>query len=222
MRANTRNYLLTALGTLAILVFSPALQATQSITLTNTPYTYEGQSVGPYTANITPTPGNLLVFCLDGNQHFNPSTGILSSFSSLAGGQTSTLNTDEEEAAFLASYSLTLDPNHNNISVDEGPMQLAIWSIMGTLPSGVTVSLTVNSAAYAYKQQAATFVSGSSSAALSAFMSTVKIWTPDGWSPTGSPTQNQRFITFTPEPGTMVFMGTGVLLLALSRIRRRR
>src|ERR1039457_5635697 len=104
MRANTRNYLLTALGTLAILVFSPALQATQSITLTSTPYTYEGQSVGPYTANITPTPGNLLVFCLDGNQHFNPSTGILSSFSSLAGGQTSTLNTDRKSTRLNSSH----------------------------------------------------------------------------------------------------------------------
>ena len=230
MRPNTRNYILTAAGTLTILLFSPALQANQSITLTNTPYTYEGQSVGPYTANITPTPGSLLVFCLDGNKTFSNTTGTLSAFSSIAGGQSSGLNQQEEEAAFLASYSLTLDPTHSNISADEGPMQLAIWSIMGTLPSSVTVSSTVNTAAYAFVMQAQNLVINHPTLFLptGTFMSTVSIWLPTNW-PTAS---NQRFVTVgtlppqilnaTPEPGTVVFLGTGVLLLALSRIRRRR
>lgn len=234
MRSNTRNYILTAAGTLAILAFCPELQAIQTITLTNTPYTYEGQSVGPYTASITPTPGaGLLVFCLDGNKTYSSTTGTLysfadSSFQNLSG--QSTLDQHEEEAAFLASYSLTLDPNHNKISTDEGPIQLAIWSIMGTLPSSVTVSSTVNSAAYAFVLQAQNLVTTQPNLFLptSTFMSTVSVWMPTNY-PTVS---NQRFITVgalppqilnaTPEPGTMVFLGTGVLLLALSRVRRRR
>jgi hypothetical protein len=101
---------------------------------------------------------------------------------------------------------------------------------MGTLPSSVTVSSTVNSAAYAFVLQAQNLVTTkpNSFSPTSTFMSTVSVWMPTNY-PTVS---NQRFITVgtlppgiltsTPEPGTMVFLGTGVLLLALSRVRRRR
>jgi hypothetical protein len=69
----------------------------------------------------------------------------------------------------------------------------------------------------------------------STFMNTVLVWTPSVFTASSGSTiisGNQRFIsagsmppgvlTSTPEPGTVVFLGTGVLLMALSRIRRRK
>jgi hypothetical protein len=232
MRLNTHNYTLTAASAVAaFLVLCPALRANQTITITSSPYTYvaqggQSESVGPYTANIVVGPTGLLVFCLDGNINGANGPGNLDTFSSIAPSQSVALDKSEEEAAFLASYSLYLDPLHNKINADEGPIQLAIWYIMGTLPTGVTVSATQNAAAWAYATQAQNIVTNNPSLflATSTFMSTVSVWIPT--------TGTQRFVTVgsltpqilnaTPEPGTVVFLGTGVLLLALSRIRRRR
>lgn len=46
-------------------------------------------------------------------------------------------------------------------------------------------------------------------------MDTAEIFSPDDHN-------SQKFITVTPEPATAVFLSTGVLLMSLSRIRRRR
>src|ERR1035438_992406 len=234
MRSNTHNYLLTAASAVALLI-CPALRANQSITLTSTPYTYLTYSVGPYTADITPSPGSLLVFCMDGNKTYVNTTGTLYAFNdnTVGGFQNlpgqAVLDTQEEEVAFLAAYDGYLDPTHTHIATDEGPIQLAIWYIMGTLPSGATVSATQNTAAWAYVTQAQSIVTHNptlfSTTAATGFMSTVQVWMPTNY-PT---TPNQRFITMgtltpqiittltaTPEPGTMVFLGTGVLLMALS------
>ena len=229
MRSNTRNSLLIASCVVAFLVCCPALQAIQTITVGNT-YAYTPPSgtspnVGPYSATITPSPGNLLVFCLDGNINGANGSGTLYAFSSLAGTQTAMLNKDEEEAAFLASYDLWVDPTHTaaNVNAYDGPIQLAIWYIMGTLPSTLTVSSTVNTAAWAYvvKAQNAVAANPTLFAAGSTFMNSVQIWMPT--------TGTQRFITVgiepppgVPEPSTIVFLGTGLLLLALGRIRLRR
>jgi hypothetical protein len=226
MRPNTSKYILTALCALAMLLFSPALQANQSITLSNSPYTYEGQYVGPYTMNISPSPGSLLAFCLDGNQYFNPTTGILASPTASV---STTLTTErEDEVAFLAAYSLNTDPTHTAVATVEGPVQFAIWSIMSTLPTGVLVDVNNNKNALALVTQAVAFynqyknTSYLNPAVAGSFMNGVRFWTPDGSAANGLPNGNQRFVTVTPEPGTVVFLGTGVLLLALSRIRRRR
>ena len=227
MRSNTRNSILTAAIAVAILIFCPALQATQTISMISAPYSYAGQSVGPYTMNISPTPGNLLAFCLDGNQYFHSDTGNLRSAASSVSPNLSVLQ--EDEVALLASWSLTQDPNHTNINNVEGPIQLAIWNVMGTLPTGLTLTPTQTSAMNSYVTQAQTYYSQHTAFfnnTPGSFMSTVQIWTPTNWVPytAGMLTsaEKQRFITFTPEPGTMVFLGTGVVLMALSRIRRRR
>jgi hypothetical protein len=232
MPHHNRKLFLTVVSTLAILLLCPALWADTTITLTGGyPYSPIGNDLaGPYTITLS-TPGSpaqtFLAFCLDANKNFiSGSTGVLTPFSALAGGQTATLNQHEEEAAFLASYDMSQDPGHTNVTVFEGPVSLAIWSTMQTLGgTGFTVSSTVNSGAYLDFINAQNAVTGNPGmyAPTSAFMSGFSIWTPTGWSATDT-SASQRFIVFTPtpEPGTLAFMGTGVLLLVLGRIRRRR
>lgn len=217
MRPYGRNFILTAaVGTLAILLLCPSMQATTIILTGNYSWDYEGIAVGPYLASLDGRP-NLSVFCLD----LHLSTYVNTTYS----GSLSTPATQlEEEAAFLASYSLylgapsSLPTMVNNV---EGPISLAIWQLMGTL--GAT---SPDPAALPYIQFAQYAYSHDLIPA--AFLTSVSIWSPE------QPGSEQRFMTAVrddsmiqsalPEPGTAVFLGTGVLLLALSRavaIRRR-
>lgn len=215
MRLYTRNFLLTVVSTLAILLFCHTLQAS-SITLAGNPYPnfgYEGILVGPYVATLDEDP-NSLVFCLD--LHIDtyvntPYAGTLSHPRTQA----------EKEAAFLAAYALHLGaPSGSLVNNVEGPISMAIWQLMGTL---ATTSLDPAAAPYIQLAQSA-YSSGQISAN---FLSDVQIWSP------AAGVTSQRFITAVrehdmfesavPEPGTLVFLGTGVLLMALSRaIAKRR
>ena len=206
MRSNTCNSLLIPACVVALLLCCPTLQAIQTITIGNT-YAYTppagggtSPNVGPYSATISPSPGNLLVFCLDGNINGANGNGTLYAFNDpifqARTGQAS-LDTQEEEAAFLASYALTLDPSHNQISTVDGPIQLAIWYIMNTLPSSVTaVNSTTNPVAWAYVRQAQNFVGSHpslfSTTATTGFMSGVSVWIPSAGT--------QRFIDVGPLP----------------------
>ena len=127
MRPYGRNFILTAaVGTLAILLLCPSMQATTIILTGNYSRDYEGIAVGPYLASLNGAP-DLSVFCLD----LHISTGV-----HYTGGLTTPSTEAEEEAAFLASYSLylgapsSLPTMVNNV---EGPISLAIWQLMGTL-----------------------------------------------------------------------------------------
>lgn len=210
MRLYTRNFILTAVSTLAILVFCPTLQAS-SITLTGNPsFDYKGILVGPYAATLDPDI-KTLVFCLD--LHINTYVGTNYQ------GNLSTPNTPaEEEAAFLAAYSLYLGaPSGSLVNSVEGPISMATWQLMGTLDQNGNHTLPDPKAApYIQLAQSAY----SSDLITAEFLHSVSIWTPD----TG--VISQRFITAVPnddmirsaipEPGTVVFLGTGVLLMALS------
>jgi hypothetical protein len=220
MRPYTRNFILTAVSTLAILLLCPTVKAT-SLQLTGSPnFGYQGILVGPYAATLGTDP-NLLVFCLD--LHLDTSVGT-----TYEGNLSSPHTQVEEEAAFLASYSLYLGaPRGDLVNNVEGPISMAIWQLMGTM--GAT-PLDPAAQQYIHIAQSA-YASG---LITPAFLSSVNIWTP---SPVGSV---QRFVTAvrddsmsltivpndsitspTPEPGSMVFLASGVLLIALSRVRRR-
>jgi|ERR1035438_312145 hypothetical protein len=232
MRSNTLNYTLTAATAAAVLFFCPALRANATITVSwSNPggYATATTASNPFGA---PSWTTQLVFCLDGNQYYSGGGGTLATTSSTV------TATQEEEAAFLAAYAGYLDPSHNDnnsTSTVESDIQTAIWDVMHTLP-GVTVTgnaLTdYNKAVSEVANNPTLFATGS------AFMNTVLVWTPSPFTVNTGTTivsGNQRFIgvgsltpqiittlTSTPEPGTMVFLGTGVLLMALSRIRRRK
>jgi MYXO-CTERM domain-containing protein len=217
MRPYRRNFILTAAGILAILLLCPSVQATTIKLTGNYTWNYEGIAVGPYLASLNGAP-DLSVFCLD----LHIGTGVQTTY---AGGLTTPSTEAEDEAAFLAAYSLYLgSPSSLPTIVTnvEGPVSLAIWQLMGTMGDtkpDPAAAPYIQFAQYAYSHDLIP----------TTFLATVSIWTPDQL---GS---QQRFMTAVrddsmietalPEPGTAAFLGTGVLLLALGgavAIRRRR
>ena len=219
MRPHTRNLVLTTVGTLALLLFSPALRANTSLEITNVfNWSYvdsNGDTIvpGPYLATIGGVQ-NLLVYCLD----LHISTPVGTTFN---GYLTHPSTPAEDEAAFLAAYSLTLGaPTGSPTTVQnyDGPISMAIWQLMGTLTQNGSSTPPDPAAQYFVLLATTAYNSGQIS---SSFLNSVNIWNPGT---PGSPSvAEQRFIVATtPEPATLVFLGSGLLLIALSQIRRRR
>ena len=208
-----------------------------SYTPNNGSGTAEGVSepVGPYAGVLTingSVQPNYLYFCLTGNQYLDSTeTGTEASVPA------STLATTQqlEEAAFLASYTLTeatLDhftlnstngvnitfTKNGSMSKDQfissvlGPIQDAIWYVMGTLPAGDSNILNDP------------VISGLVTLAQTSYMNysynNVQVFT---FVPTKDQPTGQSFISVNPvpEPGTMVLFGGGALLMGLGCIRRR-
>jgi hypothetical protein len=219
MHPHTRKLILTAIATLAFLLVCPALLANTALEITNV-YNWSyvdsnGDNVvpGPYLATIGGVE-NLLVYCLD--LHIATPVG-----NTYDGYLTHPTTPAEDEAAFLAAYSLTLGaPTGDPTIVQnyEGPISMAIWQLMGTLTQNGS-SIPPDPAAQYFVDLATTAYNNHQIS--SAFLSSVNIWNPG--TPGSGSTAEQRFIyTATPEPTTLVFLGSGLLLIALSRIRRRR
>src|ERR1039457_5522568 len=219
MRPPTCSHILAAVSTLAISLFSPALRANTGLEITQNPlWSYtdslsETTTPGPYLATIGGVP-NLLVYCLD----LHIDTPVQTTFD----GYLTHPNTPaEDEAAFLAAYSLTLGtPNGNTTIVHnyDGPISMAIWQLMGTLSQNGS-STPPDPAAQHFIELATTAYNGGQIS--SSFLSSVDIWNPG--TPGRPTTAEQRFLVATvPEPTTLVFLGSGLLLIALGRIRRRR
>jgi hypothetical protein len=242
MLPSTRRFILAASAS-AILLLCPAMRANQTSFVNVTANNYSG--IGPYGGNFQslapPSTGTIYftgaIFCMTGNQGYSGSVqGSYSSLAELIASPPSNLAQDEE-AAFLATYALnrgasptgndTLPSSRSILTTVDTPTQYAIWTIMSTLPSGgvptafqAATSLLVSEAQNAYKNG---LIKNTTSAP--SYLSQVYIWTPTGGG-------SQSFVTLVnnpdmihaaiPEPGTMIFMGTGVLLMALGRIRRRR
>jgi hypothetical protein len=191
--------------------------------------------VGPYPGTLTDTTTgivspNSLFFCLSGNQNLQGTeTGTEAAPSTPA----------LEEAAFLASLMLTdaaadsvtvgtslsgsnkyvtLTGTANNITTFKtvlGPIQDAIWFVMGTLPSGdhwTTVSNITDTATKNLVTLAQASYTHYSYSNVQAFTTT---------------SGGQNFISVdclssaVPEPGTMVLFGAGALLMGLGCARRR-
>ena len=252
MRPHPRKFSLTIFSTLTVMLLCPALQAngiTTTITLGGG-YSYSQFTLGlvaPYSANVVGNGVNLslAVFCLDGDDpapaapdpanHVAGTTGILTNLYDVIHGttgitgyptQTTSVVNEEQEAAFLASYALAqgAKPTGDNANVNtrEGPISMAIWQTMQTLGS------------YPPDSNAAPFIAMAqnnlSNPTLNYpdYLRSVTMWIPvtiSGNVDTFNP-NFQRFMTevpcAAPEPGTVLLMGTGVLLIALSRFRRRR
>jgi hypothetical protein len=229
MRIDIRNSILTAASALGLLIACPTLQANTTLVLTgNTNWTYtdvrgDSVSAGPYLATLGVTP-NVLVYCLDLHmttivgQTYN---GNVTTLAALAAQPTPPANlAQEEEAAFLASYSLYLGaPSAGLINSVEGPISMAIWQLMGTLAPTQTdpaAAPFIQLAQYAYTHHLIT----------TSFLSSVQVWTP---AVAGT---SQSFLTAVrddnmirsavPEPGTVVFLSTGVLLMLVGKLRRRK
>jgi hypothetical protein len=202
----SRKSILTVIGML-VLLLCPSSHAT-ILNLTGNPsFGYQGILVGPYAATLGNDP-NFWVFCLD--LHLDTYVGA-----TYDGNMSSPQTPAEQEVAFLASYALYLGaPSGGLVNNVEGPISMAIWQLMGTM--GPTAP---DPAAQPYIELAQ--AAYSDDLITPEFLSAVAIWTP---SPEGS---SQRFVTAirddsvildaVPEPGTLVFMGSCVVLLALGR-----
>ena len=193
--------------------------------------------VGPYAGVLTINgvqQSNYLYFCLTGNQYLDSTE-----YGSEASVPTSTLATtqDLEEAAFLASYTLTeaaldqmtLTSDGHNITFTGngstntgqfinsvlGPIQDAIWYVMGTLPAGDSNILNDP------------VISGLVTLAQTSYLNysynNVQVFTfvPTKDQPTGQSFISVDTLPSVPEPGTMVLFGGGALLMGLGCIRRR-
>jgi hypothetical protein len=238
--------------TLAVTLLCPALQANGIITTIalGGGYSYSPFTLGlvaPYSGNVVGNGVNVSVgvFCLDADDpaptapdpanHVAGTTGIWTNLYDVIHGttgitgyptQTTTVVNEEQEAAFLASYALAqgAKPTGDNANVNtrEGPISMAIWQTMQTLGS------------YPPDSNAAPFIAlaqnnlNSPTLNYPDYLRSVTMWIPvniSGSVYTFNP-NFQRFMTevpfAAPEPGTVALMGTGVLLIALSRLRRRR
>jgi hypothetical protein len=194
--------------------------------------------VGPYAGVLTidgVQQSNYLYFCLTGNQYLDSTE-----YGSEASVPTSTLATtqDLEEAAFLASYTLTeaaldqmtLTSDGHNITFTGngstntgqfinsvlGPIQDAIWYVMGTLPAGDSNILNDP------------VISGLVTLAQTSYMNytykNVQVFTfvpAYNQSQTGQSFLSVDTLSSVPEPGTMVLFGGGALLMGLGCICRR-
>ena len=219
MHPHTRKLVPIAVGSLAFLLFCPAARASTKLEITNVfNWSYvdsNGDNIvpGPYLATIGGVQ-NLLVFCLD--LHIDTPIGT-----TFDGYLTHPSTAAEDEAAFLAAYSLTLGtPNGNPTTVKnfDGPISMAIWELMGTLTQNGRSTPPDPAAHHFVKIATAAYTNGQIS---SSFLSSVNIWNPG--TPGSPSTAEQRFmVATTPEPATLVFLGSGLLLIALSQIRRRR
>jgi hypothetical protein len=197
---------------------------------------YLGMSgIGPYGGTLKDTTTGVtspdsIFFCLTGNAYYNSTETDSQNLASLA---PSTV--PQEEAAFLYSLMLgdevttgvTLSTtgtgnskqvvvtggNVSAFEADLGPIQFALWYVMGTLPtaeaSWTSVSMITDSATKAdviLAQTPANYTPFANSPNYQVFITS---------------TGGQNFIGAVPEPGTMVLFGAGALLMGLGCIRRR-
>lgn len=201
---------------LPLLVLCPTLRAS-AITFglgSNPNQIYAGINVGPYTGTVTTAAQITEFFCLD--------LHLAATFGGTYAGDTRIPTTQQEkEAAFLASYSLFLGaPSSNPAAVNkvEGPISMAIWQIMGSMGS---TSIDPAAQSYVNMAQNAYF----NGYITPTYLAHVVIFQPSNLG-------IQRFISAyeddslvanaTPEPGTLIFICGGLLLIAIGIFRRRR
>jgi hypothetical protein len=207
-------------------------------------------AVGPYPGTLTnlgTTSSITLFFCLNGNLTANWDT----TYNNASATEAPPSGQAQEEAAFLASLmlyraaqagitlttsvvggyeSLTQTATGSTsvatfVSTVEGPISMAIWQIMGSLPTqdGITNNDPAAAPFVAQAQVAwADLLQYSSNGLVQDFNNHVMIFVPG--------TSNQSFVTaysdpalmvaHLPEPGTVVLFGTGAVLIALGCTRR--
>ena len=198
--------------------------------------------IGPYGGTLTDTTTSKvspdsIFFCLTGNVTYNSTEHDTQNLASLA-----PTTVPQEEAAFLYSLmlsdavtrsvalgttgtgnskTLVVNGSSTNIQLfegDLGPIQMAIWYVMQTLPSALANSWTYSNGTNHDFSNISDVPTRNdvklAYAGYSAFANSPNFQifqTTDG---------GQNFIGAVPEPGTMVLFGTGALLMGLGSTRK--
>lgn len=222
MYSNTQyfNSLLAAFVVCGALILgcTPA-RANSTLTITgNLDQVYNGSiNAGPYHVTLTgdnlpDTTSGLLVFCLDDTK--TTFLGV-----TYTGALNAPASQIEEEAAFLAAYSLSKGAPSSDpeiVSDVEGPISLAIWQLMGTLGTQAVDPKAlqyIQIAEYAFTHGLIT----------NDFLAQVRVFVPDAnIQPFILAVRDDAMIhNATPEPGTWLLLVTGIGLIALGRRRSR-
>ena len=212
MSTSKNSFTPAALAFVIALAFFATAAHADTLVLGNDPsQVYNGINVGPYPVTLDSVPG--LAFCI--TETLTATWGT-----SYSGNLISPTTQAQEEAAFLASYALDKGLPGSNSSL-AGPVSYAIWETMTPdlvpgLPAWVVSAAQpfISMANYAYGAGLIT----------PAFLSTVKIFVPDDPAiqsfvmAVSNPPMNRAA---TPEPGTIVMMAAGLLLVALGKFRKR-
>jgi hypothetical protein len=207
---NMKNIALVLILCALLTVAAAPAAASTVLTLGGDPnQVYKGINVGPYPATIDGTSG-LLVFCLNEGLTANWGGQYLGTLHTPTGAQ-------EEEAAFLGAYSLYQSPIHDAAYVDNvaGPVSMAIWQIMGELGSQPP---DPKAAPYIQMAQAAF----NDNLIPADFLTRVRVFSPDDSriQPFMTAVRDDEMIAnAAPEPGTWLFLVTGIGLICLGRLR---
>jgi hypothetical protein len=176
------------------------------------------EPVGPYSAYLgAHTPQNLYaVLCIDYLKAADWNTTYSGFVYDIADAIPGKTQAQVVQAAYLAGKLMSLGGSSASTSLYQGPISFAVWQIMDPLPGHVPV----DAEAQAYVPEAQNALqSGSISAA---DFPHARIFVPNNSSiQTFLTASAQDYNAAVPEPATLAFVGIGVALIGIARLRKR-